>query len=473
MAKLIAHYPFKGQTADDWKDNYCEHTYRSINNLDNLAVATRGGPNGYGYAVTKGSCNIMHDIKINKNVDTLSIFAWVGVPSSSNASASNCSFLTMKDSHFDDAVVFNPTFKVSVTSSNVNVNVSWVNNNTVGFSLSRSSLESSSIFKKSANGLIWIPIVLCINRGVLSDRVTWKYLNLVNGSVVTQWQNLSKNYSIDNAFLLKSATIDTINLFRAAAYSAVSGSVDGYAVGISDLRIYEGLLSDKEFTNLIKGEILHITFNSYKVEDCSGFVNNPTYTSIDFSKDCLFGSSCALFDGSTKYIKNTNDFVIPKNFSWSIWVNPKSGERFIIDMRKNDGSSNGVGIQPMYLYSDGSIQFWDSANNAGLRLASGIEFNKWQHVVVVKDNLTVKCYVNSVLKDTKSISSNACEGLVGSFYYLGERFSEATATRFSGSMDDFRMYASALTAQDVSDLYHNTLKFISNYTVEVNQLEIK
>ena len=99
-----------------------------------------------------------------------------------------------------------------------------------------------------------------------------------------------------------------------------------------------------------------------------------------------------------------------------------------------------------------------------LRNASGTELlnynfitaniNTWYHIAFTLSNTTCKVYVNGVLKDTKTLSSNIGTAIFN-YPYIGKS-NWSTDALLDGKLSDFRIYATALSADDVKSLYNNS-----------------
>lgn len=82
---------------------------------------------------------------------------------------------------------------------------------------------------------------------------------------------------------------------------------------------------------------------------------------------------------------------------------------------------------------------------------SGLELNKWQHYCMTYNGTTAIWYVNGT-----QLNTVAQTGALKSFKYIYLGFSKAGGvTRMcTGKMADFRVYCTALSADDVMELYH-------------------
>lgn len=102
-----------------------------------------------------------------------------------------------------------------------------------------------------------------------------------------------------------------------------------------------------------------------------------------------------------------------------------------------------------------------------------IAANAWTHLVFSYDGSNVYCYINGVLKGTRSGALAAKSKTSGNFQ-LG-RDSRTGDTAFTGRMNDFRVYNHCLSLKEVKDLYkclyrHYSLNFEDKITGAISTL---
>ena len=88
--------------------------------------------------------------------------------------------------------------------------------------------------------------------------------------------------------------------------------------------------------------------------------------------------------------------------------------------------------------------------------------NEWYHFVIVNPgdatSLDRKLYINGVEQTAITSTSNWSYGV--DQFQLGKRVS--TSDGFKGKMSDFRMYSTALSADDILELYHTPASITNN-----------
>lgn len=88
--------------------------------------------------------------------------------------------------------------------------------------------------------------------------------------------------------------------------------------------------------------------------------------------------------------------------------------------------------------------------NLGTTSTSDVPVNVWKHVVFTHDGSTVKLYINGSLVRSKSVPTPL---VAFKRLYLGTSFAGGTNRNCLGKWSDFRMYTTALSAEDVKELY--------------------
>lgn len=172
------------------------------------------------------------------------------------------------------------------------------------------------------------------------------------------------------------------------------------------------------------------------------------------------------FDGSTNYIEANPLPAETKSISiWvkTSWTTPSNHSILVID--KQGGLSIG-------LSTGGNII--TNVDSAGTRYAissTNYTANQWNHIVVVKTSDATKnnVYVNGVLASGSATSywgTDLAKLNIGNLHVSG-----AYTNFFNGQLSDFRAYATALSADDVKELYEVGASIANNGTVMGYSLE--
>lgn len=208
--------------------------------------------------------------------------------------------------------------------------------------------------------------------------------------------------------------------------------------------------------NVVDNEYEKLGYNSTNISDCSG--NGYKGTSVGtfiMSSNTPRYSICTMFDGSTNQINLGSTPFISGNklptFTIAFWLNRKnytdSTQRYIY-----------AGICNVYLYTNYSIRIsWkhDTAststdNTWSPTLTPGAE--SWHHICFTFNNGVMKVYYDGTLHNTSDRSSSGTlMGMLNTTSNLGK-------AQYGGSLSDFRIYSTCLSADDIKALYNTAAK---------------
>lgn len=91
--------------------------------------------------------------------------------------------------------------------------------------------------------------------------------------------------------------------------------------------------------------------------------------------------------------------------------------------------------------------------------------NQWVHVAVTLGDKTAKLYVNGELKATNTNVTIKPSDFKPGANYIGK--SQFNDPLFNGMIDEFRIYNSALSAEEIKAVYNNTAQWIDNSLIPV------
>ena len=219
--------------------------------------------------------------------------------------------------------------------------------------------------------------------------------------------------------------------------------------------IYDIRLIDGEYSSVLNEEI----------------IESPKY------------NSCAYFNGNSTGIRTTanSQCIGEGDFTITAWVRLQtSGKSYqpIISNKSTGAASVGCAIyfnhnQNKFLWStadgSGATEIWTSETFSDI-------YNKWIHIAMVRNSLDNKkgyFYINGVRKEITSTPvirnvSTDHEFVIGGLY------TDASQYRWTGSISDLRVYSTALSAEDVKELYEVSASVDRNnnfYTYQYQELD--
>lgn len=204
-------------------------------------------------------------------------------------------------------------------------------------------------------------------------------------------------------------------------------------------------------------------YSSTVVSDTSGYRNDGTINgSFTLDLDTPRYSSCANFSNSG-YTLNSDFNINFTEFTVSFWVKPKTAasQHFIFGTF-NSWTSNGIGI-----YRDTSNTIYqcivrsDAESSFG-RVNLNTTANAWNLLTLVFTGTKLRGFINGTLisEGTYGLSGNVVNYnlMVGNSKYN----STPTSENEEAYISDFRIYATALSDNDIKELYNSAASISDN-----------
>lgn len=278
------------------------------------------------------------------------------------------------------------------------------------------------------------------------------------------------NYKIKAGFESSANIVTTTTYFKrySCTYTATttnwqaivfyaSGNDNGLSTGstitIRNMKLEEGEIATR--WEPAHADTLY-TALGYANDICTDVSGNG-YTAIK-NGTLTFNTDSPRYSGSTKFDSGYFHKVpSPLNtssdaFTISCWFYPtKNTTQTLI----NDRKSTGDGLSVFYL--GGGIRFDTGANYQWL--VGTITVNAWNHVVVTWDKIAgnKKLYLNGNLINTTTNYGTLAQ--IGDVFSIGNSSTNGAAgagNQVYGSISDFRIYATALSADDILTMYKNS-----------------
>lgn len=202
--------------------------------------------------------------------------------------------------------------------------------------------------------------------------------------------------------------------------------------------------------------------------DCSGFGNNGTKNNITYVSDTPKYSVSSVFNGTNSYVKvNDNTWMIKgmPAMTVNLWAKATTwaanGGRLLSCTETGgfnlEAGNSGYWRFPVYVYTNeaqtSSAYKYDSKE---IKI-SDLTPNDWNMITLVYETTGTKTYLNGQLHHTYTNTSYGINFNTNARLFLG---CEATGVNpytpyFNGMESDFRIYATALSADDIKSLYEN------------------
>lgn len=277
-----------------------------------------------------------------------------------------------------------------------------------------------------------------------SRRRTLQGLNInTSGSVSTTWKKYSRTIKNiqDSSFTgtYNGGGGDYFGLWFWGRGKNASVQIKNIKLQISEIPTpWNFNSSDTKYTVL--------GLNDTRIADISGFGNNGIRNNItyDYLTKVKYGKS-AVFNGNNSVITLGNiSNLLQDNFTINLWfckkdLGTKNYETLI-------GGPSGFEMDTRASTATTLSLFMTSTR--GGSLFTPFNFSKWYMVTMVCDNINQYYYINGDL-----VSTIPKKGMPSGNYFIGA-WRDVSSQNYKGSISDFRLYTTALSADDIKELYN-------------------
>ena len=192
-------------------------------------------------------------------------------------------------------------------------------------------------------------------------------------------------------------------------------------------------------------------YNNNIEYDCSGFKNNGTKSgNITWDIDSPRYTTSYKFNTGSDYIK-TNFSETMDELSISFWVKPSSSNGGYSIICSNYNSPSGG----LWLATNcEGCSVW-AYRGAYMSVSGSLTNNVWHHCVYTFKNGVSKWYVDG---EEKTLTQNTYTGttMPVTDLTIGNSYTGTSwNTKRYGNLSDFRLYCTALSAEDIAELYHS------------------
>ena len=190
-----------------------------------------------------------------------------------------------------------------------------------------------------------------------------------------------------------------------------------------------------------------------KVLDVSGKGNHGTITDALWTRD--ENGVAMSFNGTSVYIDCGNDASLNPTDAITIeaWVKPLSKASYHYIIQKREATK---GFYLMYEESaDQKVYFIVKIGGASKTSITNdvLPLNVWTHLVGTYDGSRVRIYENGI---EQTYGTNTTGSIGSTTNHLKIGISHTGSGRFDGTIDEFRTYAVALTAEQIKRRYEQT-----------------
>lgn len=225
-------------------------------------------------------------------------------------------------------------------------------------------------------------------------------------------------------------------------------------IEVKNFKVEEGSVATPYIPNTAETLYTEKQYAKKFAEDCSGYNRELSILSAPTNGGTsVRGITCTHFDGSDDGVSFTDSTFynqIANANTVAFWINSEDAGDRSVYFSHYAGSGWSMAFEKttsntLRLYWNGNPDY----TNSSFTITDG----EWIHIAIVRESATsTKFYKNGSLVNTYTTTcANPTSG--ASIYYLG-RDVRTGVTCYKGYMSDFRFYATALTANDIKELYN-------------------
>lgn len=229
-----------------------------------------------------------------------------------------------------------------------------------------------------------------------------------------------------------------------------------------NFKVEEGNVCTLWLPNVNDSQYNESNFGTKTIYDCSGCGHDGTVTgTLNLSNDS------PRYQNNTKFTNLSYiQYKLPSNsyhITYSFWVKASTFYGYgALNIQKGNPSG---GDSPWFSFNTERVGLW--AYFGGIspnytKAGNSLSTNTWYHVVYVWNNGVARFYLNGIAQGN-AVTYNREYIPYSTYSTLGNSFTGTSwsGTKFEGSVSDFRVYCTALSADDILELY-NTSAFITN-----------
>lgn len=325
--------------------------------------------------------------------------------------------------------------------------------------LLRNTIKPATIYtvsfdcKPSVNGSMGLTGFV---QGNATNYMTNSTTTIQGTCIANQWNHMIYQCKTINSF-------DNITIGSQVVYFSRSASLKGTNVTVlfKNIKVEEGSVATPWIPATSDAIYSQFIGNINIIYDSSGYGNNGIIAgSLTTSTPSPRYSCATKFDGSSRITHDT----LPSIYTLSCWCKTDKNKSTSQFMVADSGSSMCISF-----YNGTIIGVFGTIRSTGSKCTLGSEYkeNDWNHIVVVKTSEDGQrdIYCNGVkLTPTSNNYWNATTG-----FWVGTRDASQT-NPFYGNIVDVRAYATALTPEQIKELYNTSMSIDNKGNIHAREL---
>ena len=213
------------------------------------------------------------------------------------------------------------------------------------------------------------------------------------------------------------------------------------------------------FEDLIYSELGYDSNIEY---DSSGYSNNGSKNgTIDLDSDSPKYITSSIFNGTDAYITAPSVILDMSKITFSVWCKCKSYTNRYTRLFDFATATQGAGYNFYASHIETTKTLIIGYRGPGMTQlkvyeVTDLDLNTWYHLAFIITGLSCAVYVNGTLVETITLDGEEFTEPVQFIYnYLGKSNYSADKL-YDGNLSDFRIYATALSGEDVKELYQTS-----------------
>lgn len=204
-----------------------------------------------------------------------------------------------------------------------------------------------------------------------------------------------------------------------------------------------------------------------KIIDSSGYGRDGIQNNVTIIAESDRYNNSTNFNGTNSYVKVPDNNWMSQGLealTINLWAKattwPTNGGRLLSCTETGgfnlEGGSSGYWRFPIHVYTNAEKTSTAYKYDSKEIQISALTPNNWNMITLVYDTTGTKTYINGQLHHTYTNTSYGIHFNTNARLFLGCEANTANpgGNYFNGQESDFRLYATALSAEDILDLYH-------------------
>lgn len=283
-----------------------------------------------------------------------------------------------------------------------------------------------------------------------------------SGSVISQsWfeQSLTTNPTYYTIKIRSGATADRFNMMIGWNTNEVA------EIYFTDVKIEKGTVSTTWIPHTSDSMYTSMGYNNNTEYDVSGYCYNGSINgNLSYSSDTArYSVSSYITNGVSNYISAPITIGDNKNITMNVWIKSANG-------------TQGTGGYHMPLEIEGQPFEMSIPSNGQLRqgfvingsryvgnYGSGLLDKKWHMITATYDGTNIKRYIDGVLVNTTAVTGTLSTG--NKTVWIGRYGTKNSYGNIELYESDARIYATALSASQIAELYNTAVSLSNNGTL--------